>query len=155
PPPLTPPAHRYGIAPVNNEGGMRRRPNQGGTHGGAAPYNEAEDLQSQQQGGGMMQQQQQQQQQQRRTTANRLDEAHLVEKTLSDLTTMFSSLSNLIMQQGEALEKIEDDVVQAGLEVDSGASEINKTHSRKKGDRPLIIKVFAVLILLILIMKFF
>ena len=68
---------------------------------------------------------------------------------------MFSSLSSIISQQGDTLSRIEDDVVQAGLEVDAGAAEIGKTYERTKGNRGIIVKVFGVLIFLVVIFKFY
>jgi hypothetical protein len=137
-----------GYGNESGEGGMRRRPN---TNQQQQSYNPYDDQSSHEQ----QQQQQQQPLMQRNRQNNRLDEAHLVEKTLSELTSMFSSLSNIISLQGDTLEKIEDDVVQAGLEVDAGAAEINKTYDRTKGNRSLILKIFCVLAFLIVIFKLY
>ena len=83
----------------------------------------------------------------------RLDEAVQVEKTLNELAGMFGKLSSLIVNQGEVLEKIEDDTVMAGLEVDAGAAEIQKVHRIKKGNRGLIVKVFGVLVFMLFVFK--
>jgi syntaxin 5 len=101
----------------------------------------------------LMGQEQEQQQQQRKGNSRRMDEAIQVEKTLHELAGMFGKLSALIVNQGETLEKIEDDTVMAGLEVDKGAAEIQKVHRIKRGNRGLIIKVFALLIFLLVIFK--
>ena len=94
-----------------------------------------------------------QQRQQQRQTQNRLQEAQQAERTLAELGTMFTKMTSLVSQQGEMLEKIEDDV-EAGLDqVIGGQQEITKLYSIKKGNRPLIIKTFSILIFLIIFMK--
>ncbi|CAJ1956463.1 unnamed protein product [Cylindrotheca closterium] len=94
-----------------------------------------------------------QQRQQQRQTQQRLDEARQAETALGELGTLFSKMSNLIVQQGETLEKIEDDVEAAHADVMAGQDEIAKLYSIKKGNRPLIIKTFAILIFLIIFMR--
>lgn len=93
--------------------------------------------------------------QQQRQTEHRLQEAQQAEKTLSELGTLFSKMTNLITQQGEVLEKVEDDV-EAGLaEVAAGQQEITKLYGIKKGNRGLIIKLFSLLIFLIIFMRLY
>lgn len=92
---------------------------------------------------------------QNRQTASRLQSARLAEKSIAELTTMFSKMSNLISQQGEVLERIEDDVEAASGDIDAGHDELVKVYGYTKGNRGLIIKVFAVLIFLIVFMRFY
>ena len=92
---------------------------------------------------------------QNRQTASRLQSARMAEKSLAELTTMFSKMSNLITQQGEVLERIEDDVEAAGGDIDAGHDELVKVYGYTKGNRALILKVFAVLIFLICFMRFY
>jgi hypothetical protein len=96
-----------------------------------------------------------QQRKQQRQTQSRLEEAQQAERTLAELGTMFSKMTTLISQQGDVLEKVEDDV-EAGLtEVTAGQEEISILYSIKKGNRGLIIKVFALLIFFIIFMRFY
>jgi hypothetical protein len=106
------------------------------------------------------QQQQQQfavleQQQQNRQTAARLKEARQAEQSLAALGTIFGKMSTLIVQQSETLNKIEDDVEAANVDVNAGHSEITTLYSIKKGNRMLIIKVYSLLIFLIVFMRFY
>ena len=94
-----------------------------------------------------------QQRQERRQTRQRLDEAQQAESMLGELGQLFGKMSNLIVQQGEQLEKIEDDVEAAHADILSGQEEITKLYHIKKGNRPLIIKTFAILIFLIIFMR--
>jgi hypothetical protein len=89
----------------------------------------------------------------KRQTQQRLNEARQAESTLSEVTTLFSKMSTLIVQQGETLEKIEDDVECALVDVSAGQEELTKLYSIKKGNRPLIVKTFFILNFLIIFMR--
>ena len=90
-----------------------------------------------------------------RQTQNRLQEAQQAERTLAELGTMFTKMTSLISQQGEVLEKVEDDV-EAGLqEIIGGENEIQNLYAIRKGNRGLIIKLFSLLIFFIIFMRFY
>jgi hypothetical protein len=93
--------------------------------------------------------------QQERQTASRVNEAKQAEKSLAALGTVFGKMSTLIAQQSETLEKVEDDVEAACLDVAAGHAEITTLYSIKKGNRMLILKVFGLLIFLIVFMRFY
>eukprot|EP00934_Nitzschia_sp_Nitz4_P003864 Nitzschia sp. Nitz4//scaffold126_size65214//63663//65018//NITZ4_006170-RA/size65214-processed-gene-0.46-mRNA-1//-1//CDS//3329534731//3854//frame0 len=94
-----------------------------------------------------------QQRKYQRQTQQRLDEARQVETKLGELGQVFGKMANLISQQGEVMEKIEDDVENAHHEVVAAQEELSNLYSLKKGNRPLIIKVFLVLNFLIIFMR--
>ena len=89
----------------------------------------------------------------KRQTKQRLNEARQAESTLSEVTQLFGKMSTLITQQGETLEKIEDDVESALVDVSAGQEELTKLYSIKKGNRPLIMKTFLILNFLIIFMR--
>ncbi|KAL9186439.1 hypothetical protein ACHAXT_005677 [Thalassiosira profunda] len=91
----------------------------------------------------------------KRATRNRAQQARLAEKSIAELGTMFAKMSSLISQQGEVLERIEDDVEAAGGEIDAGHDELVKVYSMTRGNRGLILKVFGILIFLIVFMKLY
>jgi syntaxin 5 len=97
--------------------------------------------------------QQIQQRKQQRETQQRLNEAQQAETMLGELGQLFGKMSSLISQQGEVLEKIEDDVEAAHLDIIAGQEELTNLYSLKKGNRPLIIKTFLILNFLIVFMK--
>ena len=97
----------------------------------------------------------QQEQIQRRDTRHRLHQARQAESTLAELGTLFGKMTTLITQQGEVLEKVEDDVEAALVHVGAGEAEIQTLYSIKKGNRSLILKVFGILIFLIIFMRFY
>ncbi len=90
-----------------------------------------------------------------RATHMRAQQARLAEKSIAELGVMFHKMSSLIVAQGETLERIEDDVESAGLDIDAGHDELVKVYGLTKGNRGLILKVFGVLIFLIIFMKLY
>ena len=71
----------------------------------------------------------------KRATRNRAQQARLAEKSIAELGTMFAKMSSLISQQGEVLERIEDDVEAAGGDIDAGHHELVKVDSMTRGNR--------------------
>lgn len=96
-----------------------------------------------------------QERQERRQTQSRLESARQAEKTLVELGTLFGKMSTLVAQQGEVLEKVEDDVEAALGDVTAGQEEIQVLYTIKKGNRALILKVFGILIFFILFMRLY
>ena len=101
-----------------------------------------------------MQQQISQRREQRATHA-RAQQARIAERSIAELGVMFTKMSTLISQQGEALERIEDDVEAAGMDIDAGHNELVKVYGMTKGNRGLILKVFGILIFLIIFFKLY
>ena len=93
--------------------------------------------------------------QQERQSQQRLAEARQAEKSLATLGTLFFKMSTLISQQAEVVDKVEDDVEAALVDVSAGQQEITTLYSIKKGNRALIIKVFAILIFFIIFMRIY
>jgi hypothetical protein len=133
-------------APSSSSSGMRQRK----TDPGSANNNSNNN--------GYPQQQQQhlvQQYQEQRQSAQRLKEAVQAEKSLAALGTVFGKMSTLLQTQSETLTKIEDDVEAAQYDVQAGQEQISILYAIKKGNRPLILKVYALLIFLIVFMRFY
>jgi hypothetical protein len=96
-----------------------------------------------------------QQQQVERATQQRVQEAQQAERSLTELSSLFGKMSSLISQQSEVVDKIEDDVEAACLDVTAGHAEITTLYSIKKGNRALILKVFGLLIFFIIFMRLY
>lgn len=92
---------------------------------------------------------------QKRATQSRAQQARLAERSIAELGVMFTKMSTLISHQGEVLERIEDDVEAAGGDIDAGHDELVKVYGMTRGNRGLILKVFAILIFLIIFMKLY
>ena len=99
--------------------------------------------------------QQQQQQLYKTRQKSRADMARQTESKLAELSSLFGKMSTLIVKQGETLEKIEDDVEAAVDYVNEGHEQIITLYEITRNNRSLIIKVFAILIGLILFMRFY
>jgi hypothetical protein len=100
-------------------------------------------------------QEQIQERQKQRQTQYRVEAARQAERTLSELSTLFGKMSMLITQQGETLQKVEDDVESALLDVTDGQAELQVLHGIKRGNRSLILKVFGLLIFFIIFMRLY
>lgn len=76
----------------------------------------------------------------------RLRGAEKVEATLVQMGSLFTQMAGLVMEQGETLTRIEDDV-EAGLEQTVAAhKEMEYFYEISKGNRGLIIKIFLLMI---------
>lgn len=146
-------APAYGAAAAGYGGGGGG--GYGGYYGGAANTGMRQRRNNPAQEQTAMVQEQVQMRQEKRQTQNRLETAKQAETSLAELSTLFGKMSNLIVAQGETLEKIEDDVEAAHMDVASGQAEIQILYGLKKGNRSLILKTFAVLIFVILFMRLY
>ena len=85
---------------------------------------------------------------------SKLRDAMEVEKTIQIVSNLFSDMAVVIHKQDEIIDRIEDDV-EAGLHhVELGEEKVEEFHGIIKGNRPLIIKIFGIMIALILVVKF-
>jgi hypothetical protein len=96
-----------------------------------------------------------QQRQIQRQTAQRAREARQAERQIGELGQLFGKMSTLIATQGEVVEQIEEDVEAAHVDIVAGEKELSTLYQLKKGNRPLIIKVYAILIFLICFMRLY
>jgi len=120
----------------NNGGGgsVRRR-----RHGG----------QSQQMSQMLLQEEEEDQEQKQLGNAlKRRSTARGIESEIEKLGEVFQRFSALVSEQGEALKLIDEDVEAALEEVEEGQVHIAKTYSITQGNRGVILKVFATVIVL-------
>jgi len=100
------------------------------------------------------QQQQHMQQVQRepqRDTASRLKDARAIEKAIVELGQTFSKMAGLVAAQGEVVVRIDDDMEMALEDVRKGHTEMENYLRIVRGNRAVIVKVFAVMIVFILV----
>jgi hypothetical protein len=88
------------------------------------------------------------QRREQRATQARAQQARLAERSIAELGGMFTKMSTLISQQGEVLERIEDNVEAAGMDIDAGHDELVKVYGMTKDNRGLVLKVFGILFFL-------
>jgi len=82
----------------------------------------------------------------------RLSTARGIEREIEKLTEVFSKFATLVVDQGESLRVIDADVEAAALEVEDGQKYVAKTHSITKGNRGVIVKIFATVLVLAIIL---
>lgn len=81
--------------------------------------------------------------------SNRLKNAEKVEASIMQMGQLFSKMATLVSEQSETLSRIEDDV-ESGLADTIDANEsMNKLYEITKGNRGMILKIFALLIFFI------
>eukprot|EP01084_Bolivina_argentea_P258166 435130_1 len=85
-------------------------------------------------------------------STNRLGDARKVETTIGELGQMFAKFSALVAAQGETVMHIEDDVEAAHGNVVEGHAHLSTYYDIVKSNRSMIIKIFAVLIGIILLL---
>eukprot|EP00592_Proboscia_alata_P009083 CAMPEP_0194366716 /NCGR_PEP_ID=MMETSP0174-20130528/14781_1 /TAXON_ID=216777 /ORGANISM="Proboscia alata, Strain PI-D3" /LENGTH=470 /DNA_ID=CAMNT_0039142081 /DNA_START=70 /DNA_END=1482 /DNA_ORIENTATION=- len=90
-----------------------------------------------------------------RATQSRLESAISAERTIAEIGSLFSKMTNIVSMQGEQISRIEDDVEASMGLVDAGAEEISKVYGLQKGNRGLILKTFGLLIALLFFMKLY
>ncbi|KAJ6808957.1 syntaxin-32-like [Iris pallida] len=78
-----------------------------------------------------------------------------VESTISELGGIFTQLATMVAQQGELAIRIDDNMDETLVNVDSARSALLKHLSRISSNRWLLIKIFAILILFLLVFIFF
>ena len=83
---------------------------------------------------------------------HRLGTARGIEKEIAKLGEVFQRFSALVVEQGESLRVIDADVEAASLEVEEGHRHIVKTYSITQGNRGVIIKIFATVIILAVVL---
>jgi len=75
-----------------------------------------------------------------------------IESEIEKISEVFRKFSSLIVEQGETLRLIDDDVEAAALEVEEGQRHVAKTYNITKGNRGVIIKIFATVLILAVVL---
>lgn len=93
--------------------------------------------------------------QQESYTQNRADALQNVESTISELGGIFTQLATMVAHQGELAIRIDDNIDETLGNVEGARSALLKNLNRISSNRWLLIKIFAILILFLLIFVFF
>jgi syntaxin 5 len=68
---------------------------------------------------------------------------------------MFTRMAALVGEQGDVLARIEADVEEAGGNVEAGQAELSKYYASVKRNRGFILRMFAALVFVILVVRAF
>mmetsp|Transcript_7071 Transcript_7071/g.13069 ORF Transcript_7071/g.13069 Transcript_7071/m.13069 type:complete len:414 (+) Transcript_7071:95-1336(+) len=71
-----------------------------------------------------------------------------VESMMSDLSQMFARVGTLVAEQGEEVDRIDDNLVTAGVDIQAGQNELLKYYNNMSQERALIIKILLVTLFL-------
>ncbi|TYZ64282.1 hypothetical protein PybrP1_013115 [[Pythium] brassicae (nom. inval.)] len=100
-------------------------------------------------GGGVNGGQQAMQYHARQDAQTRYQNAVQVESTIVEITGMYTRMATMVAEQGEILERIDDHMDIAAENVRDAESELLKYYNMVQGNRSLILKIFAILLLMI------
>ena len=67
---------------------------------------------------------------------------------------IFGQVANLVLQQGDTISRIEDDVEAGLMDTEEGHKEMQRLLEITKGNRGIILKIFGLLIFFILLFMF-
>lgn len=87
--------------------------------------------------------------------STRVHVAQNIEKTMVELQGIFTTLASLVAEQGEMIERIEDDVSATVSNVHTAQDELMKYLSKVSSNRWLIMKIFMVLVIFIILFVVF
>lgn len=73
-----------------------------------------------------------------------------IESTISELGQIFGQLAHMVAQQGETVQRIDDDVAQVSDHVEGARRELLKYYASMSNNRWLMLKIFGVLIVFFL-----
>jgi len=88
-------------------------------------------------------------------TSSRAVAVESIEKTLSELQTIFGDLVSLVAEQGDMIQRLDANIDNVSLDVDRGHSALLKNLYNISSNRGLIIKMFIVLIVFMVLFVVF
>lgn len=78
--------------------------------------------------------------------ARRALNAQKVESVISELSTMFTDMAQLVEEQGELVNIIDDNLNESSKDIQAGQSELLKYYRNLNKEQQFILKIFAVII---------
>ena len=87
--------------------------------------------------------------------ASRAQATESIESTINELSSMYGRLTNLVAQQEEVVVRIGENLDETSLNVERGHQELLRYFDGISGNRMLILKVFAILILFLVFFMIF
>jgi hypothetical protein len=139
--------------PTSRHTELRRRSGAPNSVGGTSSFAHQPSQQKYAQPQPQCHQHHEQQQQQTKQTAprNKLYSAEKVEASIAQMGELFSQMSNLVLQQGETITRIEDDVEAGHADMTEGRKSMEELWTYTKGNRGVILKIFGLLVFFIFV----
>ncbi len=85
---------------------------------------------------------------------NRSTALNTLESTINELGTIYQQLAHMVSQQGDVVQRIDMNIEDVSFNVQRGQNELARYLRRVSNSRMLIAKIFAALIIFIILMKF-
>jgi len=85
----------------------------------------------------------------------RASDARAVEGAIVELGSMFTKMSAIVAEQGDVLERIDADLLEASSNVEAAQSELGKLYESVKANRGFILRLFGVLAFVIVLFAAF
>ena len=85
---------------------------------------------------------------------NRSTALNTLESTINELGTIYQQLAHMVSQQGEVVQRIDMNIEDMSINVQRGQGELARYLRRVSNGRMFIAKLFAALIIFIILMKF-
>ena len=86
---------------------------------------------------------------------SRASDVAVLERHITELSSMFSRLASVVMEQGSLVDRIEDNLETSLANVGAGTAQLTRYWERVSSNRTLIMKVFAVLVLFFILFAVF
>jgi len=86
-----------------------------------------------------------------RYISSRTDAVRSIESTIADLQGIFQQLANLVAEQGEMIQRIDDNIENTSSNVSNAQRSLMQYMSNSLSNRWLIIKMFIVLIVFVIL----
>lgn len=90
-----------------------------------------------------------------RLIASRAEAVLSIERTITELQSIFQQLAHLVAEQGELIERIDDNISNTSANVEGAQAQLLRYLNNIKSNRWLAFKMFAILILFIIIFVLF
>lgn len=84
-------------------------------------------------------------------STSRLKLAERAEAQIAQMGALFQQMASLVVEQSETISRIEDDVENGLVDTKEGHRHLNEYYERSKGNRGMILKIFALLVFFIVL----
>ena len=85
----------------------------------------------------------------------RANDVAALEHHISDLSTMFSRLANVVMEQGSLVDRIEDNLDSSIHNMEAGTTQLTRYMESVSSNRALVMKIAAILVLFFILFALF
>lgn len=78
-----------------------------------------------------------------------------IESTIQEISQIFSQLGNMVLEQGERIERIDQNIDYINTNMEAGHVQLNRYLRNLSGNRALMLKLFALMLVFIVVWALF